>query len=465
MKNISKYQRKTTDVFCARRTYAFSAFPAQILAWVYWLQILDKSVLGYAATFGLKTAAHLHGNKYSTLGSMNAIAQLAWMPFSSYLLVPRPSPHPHVGDLQLLGHRSAAWPRAQSTPPWPHAVSCSASFRGSVSPPLRHSHLRYDDYPSHFAARLRYSTIHILGAVNPKIHVYQMIFLFCGLVCSSTLFNVLHLNSGARIDDPSATGPIVYWRLSNSVSEAALPPPEDRKRKLWNAWGQALEAVLEPKTWLFFAMVPLRQLRRLLPHLAAQHALRRLPDIVIFFASYAALPLQRWMKVPRHGPLLVLPVLAGLIISKLHRPNEGCLLVGYYLLVVPKSVVLAGYNAASSVGNIVARSCFRDTDAPLYRHGLPFVHRHLAALAGSILLQVVNFMILNHLKQRQRIARGKPAVLHDASMDNRFRQRTQSQLDREKLEAASTGVALGDNSLLDLTDWQNDEFVYVYEAH
>ncbi|KAJ7458414.1 major facilitator superfamily domain-containing protein [Mycena latifolia] len=58
-----------------------------ILAWVYWLQILDKSVLGYAATFGLKKDAHLVGNEYSTIGSMNAIAQLAWMPFSSYLLV------------------------------------------------------------------------------------------------------------------------------------------------------------------------------------------------------------------------------------------------------------------------------------------------------------------------------------------------------------------------------------------
>ncbi|KAJ7099648.1 hypothetical protein C8R44DRAFT_888357 [Mycena epipterygia] len=150
---------------------------------------------------------------------------------------------------------------------------------------------------------------------------------------------------------------------------------------------------------------------------------------------------------------IVLPVLAGLIILyKLHRPNEGGLLVGYYLLAflygtnpliagsTKKSVVLAGYNTASSVGNIVEhliQALFRDTDAPLYRHGLLSCIGIFAALAGSIL--------------------DKPAVLHDAPMDNRFRQRTQSQLDREKLEAAFTGVALGDNALLDLTDWQNDE--------
>jgi hypothetical protein len=38
-----------------------------ILAWVYFLQILDKSVVGYAANFGMKTDAvsHLspHGSK------------------------------------------------------------------------------------------------------------------------------------------------------------------------------------------------------------------------------------------------------------------------------------------------------------------------------------------------------------------------------------------------------------------
>ncbi|KAJ7104792.1 hypothetical protein C8R44DRAFT_943851 [Mycena epipterygia] len=177
---------------------------------------------------------------------------------------------------------------------------------------------------------------------------------------------------------------------------------------------------------------------------------------VIFSASYAA---HRSKTKSLVMAVRVLPVLAGLIILyKLHRPNAGGLLVGYYLLAflygatplivswisantagsTKKSVVLAGYNTASSVGNILGPLLSRDTDAQLYRHGLLSCISIFAALAGSILLQVVNFVILNRLKQRQRI-------------------RTQSQLDPEKLEAASTGVALGDNALLDLTDWQNDE--------
>lgn len=61
-----------------------------ILVWVYFLQILDKSVLGYGATFGLKDDTHLTGNQYSLIGSISPIAQLAWQPFSSFLIVKVP---------------------------------------------------------------------------------------------------------------------------------------------------------------------------------------------------------------------------------------------------------------------------------------------------------------------------------------------------------------------------------------
>lgn len=53
-------------------------------------QILDKTVLGYGATFGLQEATHLTGNQYSLVGSIAPIAQLAWQPFSSFLIVKVP---------------------------------------------------------------------------------------------------------------------------------------------------------------------------------------------------------------------------------------------------------------------------------------------------------------------------------------------------------------------------------------
>lgn len=61
-----------------------------ILVWVYFLQILDKSVLGYGAVFGLQTDTKLTGNQYSLVGSIAPIAQLAWQPFSSFLIVKVP---------------------------------------------------------------------------------------------------------------------------------------------------------------------------------------------------------------------------------------------------------------------------------------------------------------------------------------------------------------------------------------
>lgn len=61
-----------------------------VLIWVYFLQILDKTVLGYGATFGLEADTGLTGNEYSLVGSIGPIAQLAWQPFSSFLIVKVP---------------------------------------------------------------------------------------------------------------------------------------------------------------------------------------------------------------------------------------------------------------------------------------------------------------------------------------------------------------------------------------
>lgn len=58
-----------------------------VLMWVYFLQIVDKTVLGYGATFGLRKDTGLTGSQYSLVGSIASMAQLAWQPMSSYLIV------------------------------------------------------------------------------------------------------------------------------------------------------------------------------------------------------------------------------------------------------------------------------------------------------------------------------------------------------------------------------------------
>jgi len=58
-----------------------------ILIWVYFLQVMDKTTLGYAAVFGLQSDTHLTGKQYSLVGSISPIAQLAVQPFTNVLIV------------------------------------------------------------------------------------------------------------------------------------------------------------------------------------------------------------------------------------------------------------------------------------------------------------------------------------------------------------------------------------------
>lgn len=91
-----------------------------ILVWVYFLQILDKSVLGYGATYGLKEDTQLTGNQYSLVGSIAPIAQLAWQPFSSFLIVK--VPHRILMPTLCLG-----WGIAQAS------MAASHSFAGLMA--------------------------------------------------------------------------------------------------------------------------------------------------------------------------------------------------------------------------------------------------------------------------------------------------------------------------------------------
>ena len=61
-----------------------------ILTWVYFLQVIDKAVLGTGAVYDLAADAGLVGNQYSMLGTIAPIAQLAWQPFSAWLIVKVP---------------------------------------------------------------------------------------------------------------------------------------------------------------------------------------------------------------------------------------------------------------------------------------------------------------------------------------------------------------------------------------
>jgi hypothetical protein len=68
-------------------------------------------------------------------------------------------------------------------------------------------------------------------------------------------------------------------------------------------------------------------------------------------------------------------------------------------------------------------------------------------LFGCSRFQILNLASLNKLKERKRVACGKPAKLPDFSMMNAFRR-----VDSDEI---------GEQGLQELTDGQNDEFQYL----
>lgn len=82
---------------------------------------------------------------------------------------------------------------------------------------------------------------------------------------------------------------------------------------------------------------------------------------------------------------------------------------------------MALFNAASAAGNIVGPLLFKAKDAPRYAPGALAVMIIFVALIVIICIQVVLLFLFNKQRERQRVAVGKPAKIHDTSMDSKFK--------------------------------------------
>ncbi|KAJ5579633.1 uncharacterized protein N7459_005618 [Penicillium hispanicum] len=474
-----------------------------VLIWVYFLQILDKSVLGYGATFGLQNDTHLTGNQYSLVGSIAPIAQLAWQPFSSYLIVR--VPHKILMPILCLG--------------WGIAQACMAACRNfndlmaarfflglfeAGCLPLfgiitSQWYLRSEQpiriaawYSSNglatiVAAALSYGLAHIKSdALLP----WQIIFLFVGLVTI-------------------VSAPFVYWRLDNDVSSARFLSETERAQGLERLranqtgtgttkfkFSHVYEAAIEPKTYLWIGMAMLLNVGASVTNTFGPLILGGLgydkyttsllsmpfgamQFVVILLASYLAQTAR--MK----GVILaafMLPVVAGLALLYAvarTKSEQGPLLTGYYLLAflfggnplivtwiigntagtTKKSIAMSLYNASSAAGNIVGPLLFNSKDAPGYHPGLQGCLGIFSALAAVVLIQWANLWFLNQQQARRRVRNGKSAQIIDHSMQSHFHGIDEANVENESGQAVAHA---GSHVAQDLTDRENDEFVYIY---
>ncbi|KAL3419933.1 MFS transporter [Phlyctema vagabunda] len=460
-----------------------------ILVWVYFLQILDKSVLGYGSVFGLKEDTKLVGNQYSLVGSIAPIAQLVWQPFSSILIVK--VPHRILMPCLIMGWGIAQTCMAACTnysglmaarfflglfeggciPLF--SVITSQWYRRAEQPVRVASWYGTNGAATMAAGALSFGLGHIK---SNSIHSWQVIFLFVGLVTV-------------------ITAPIVYWKLDNDVTTARFLSEHEREQAVERLranqtgigsrdfkWDQAWEVLIEPKTYLWISMSLLVNVGASVTNTFGPliisglgydkyiTSLLNMPFgalqlIVILLASFAA---QKAKIKSMILLALVLPVVAGAaVLYVLPRDNTAGLLVGYYLLAslfgsnplivswivgntagtTKKSIVMSLYMAGSSAGNIIGPLLFKSKDAPNYHPGLRAVLAIFVALAAIVLIQLANLMFLNKLNSRRRVKNGKKAVIHDVSMENKY--------------VGNDADAPGELED-DLTDGKNDDFVYIY---
>ncbi|KAL4778504.1 major facilitator superfamily domain-containing protein [Aspergillus varians] len=472
-----------------------------ILIWVYFLQILDKTVLGYGATYGLREDTNLTGNQYSLVGSIAPIAQLAWQPFTSFLIVK--VPHRILMPILVLG-----WGIAQACMAACHnfaglmvtrfllglfeagclplfSIITSQWYRRAEQPLRVAAWYSTNGLATIVAAALSFGLGHIKSDILAE---WQILFLFVGLV---TILSA----------------PVVYLFLDNDIPSARFLNETEKlqamERLRANQTGtgtrefkfhQVVEAGLEVKTYLWIAITVLLNIGAGVTNVFGplilsglgfdkyRTTLLNMPFgafqwLFILFASYLA------QKARLKGiifAMFILPVVAGLgVLYAVPRGEsaQGALMAGYYLLaflfggnpltvtwivgntagMTKMSIVMSLYNAASSVGNIVGPLLFNEKDAPAYLPGLRACLGIFSSLLFAIFIQWGILFYLNKSQERRRIANGKPGKMIDRSMQTHFHQ-------ENEVEAENGGEPeqIGNNAFRDLTDRENDEFVYIY---
>ncbi|OCF44754.1 hypothetical protein I317_01444 [Kwoniella heveanensis CBS 569] len=465
-----------------------------ILTWCYLLQILDKFVFGYGNIYGMSADLGLKGTEYSLASTMNNVAQAAWMPFSTYLIVKVPPKYLMPGLIFGWGTAQACMAASHNLGGLAAARFFLGLFEAGCLPlfsVITAHWYRRSEQPIRVAAW--YSTVG-LGQIVASV----LSFLF-GKIKSDALssWRIIFIAVGAIT---VFSAPVVYWFLENDIQsckflnehEKAMAIERVRANQTGTGsrefkWAHVWEVVYDPKTYLFgafslcvnfgatvataFGPTLLRDMGFSKETAALLNApFGALQFITIWLGSYLT------MRFKQKGIILasmMAPVLLGVALLYHANTQEVRLtklaLGGYYCLSfmwsgnpiivswmvansggqTKKSAVLSVYNGFNAIGSIAGPLLYSSKDAPRYVPGLRATLGVFSAMMGVNALCFVLLFLLNKQRERQRVAVGKPAKIKDTSMLTTY-------------EAYGREGGLGDNALLDLTDFKNNEFTYVY---
>lgn len=192
-------------------------------------------------------------------------------------------------------------------------------------------------------------------------------------------------------------------------------------------------------------------------------------------------------KLKKKGPviaLLCLPPIAGCVIlmSYTHESaHQVPLLAGYYILSVYPGITPLIYSWSSqntagdtkrkctsailfvgqSLGNVVGPLLYTTGESPAYARGLRSNLALFCVIAVLVCITTAYLGFLNKKHSQKRVLMGKQAVLFDSSLDS-----AEEVAARQALLNADGPVegdaAEGARAFENLTDLQNEEFIFVY---
>ncbi|KAJ5364272.1 uncharacterized protein N7496_009985 [Penicillium cataractarum] len=470
-----------------------------ILLSIYFLQQLDKSTLSYASVFGLVEKAHLHGKMYSWLGSVVYLAQLIFQPVVSYLLVKVPMGKFMAASVLLWGISLSCMTAANSFAGLlvcrlflgifeagiaPAFIAVTQMWYRRLEQPVRlGSWYAMNGVVNMVGSLITYGLGHIHSSV---FEPYQIIFLFFGLITIGVSVAVLLF-----MPDSPTTAKFLNEEDKLVAIERLRMNQQGIESHEWK-WDHVKEACLDLKSWFWFALmftisIPSGGITTFGPLIVKSFGFNSLNTILLnvpfgavqLIATMGGAWLATYWK--KKGPVLALlciPPIAGcvMLLRITHdAAHKGPLLAGYYIISVYPGItpLIYSWSAANTagetkkkvttgilivgqcVGNVIGPTLYTTEEAPLYHRGLLSNLALFCILFCLILLNMGYLTILNKKHEQQRVAAGKDAKVVDHSMN----EVGAAQTDKEGMPVQQVA---NDNAFKDLTDWQNEDFVYVY---
>ncbi|KAL7423586.1 hypothetical protein Q5752_001166 [Cryptotrichosporon argae] len=479
---------------------------------IYFMQFFDKQGLSFASTYGLQTQVPMHGTQYSWTGSIVYVAWICANPIGAYLLVRVPIRYlvPFLvctwGIIMMSSAAVTTWAGLMV------ARFILGMMEALIAPSfiyIGQSWYRRAEQPFRIAMwYIQNATVAIFGSliawgfghiVTTKLHYYQILWIFLGSITFlwsivvALYFPESPANNNFLTEDEKL---IAVERLrANQQGTKSY----DFKLK------QALGTFLDIKTYIWVGLLTLISIPSggistfgplILEGFGFSGSTVLLFQMPFGFVQGVAILLSFWAsKRFKSKSVVILALMVPCLVGSglLYGLGRGAsdqagLLVGYYILafytpITPLIMSWYASNTAGSsrrtstiavatigqaAGNIGGPLLFSSTDAPYYHPGLRDILIIFCIFTGLVLFAVFWLFTLNKRNERRRVADGKPAKMPDFSM------MTAAEAEAAKREMAAERAArlgtdpdahefqYGEHAFDDMTDLENNEFVYVY---